>query len=124
LFTIVGGIALVVTIVGVYASIAYHVSQRAREFGVRIAFGATTRDVVRTVLGVGMRPVAVGIAVGIALALATGRLIATLLYDVSPYSAMTLSMVALLLGGVSVLAMLVPALRASKVDPLSALRAE
>jgi len=124
LFTIVGLIALVVTVVGVYASIAYHVSQRSREFGVRIAFGATTADVVRAVLTVGLRAVGVGIVLGATLAIATGRLIATLLYDVSPYAATTLLLVALILGGVSLIAMLVPALRASKVDPLSALRTE
>jgi predicted permease len=122
LFTIVGIIALVVTIVGVYASIAYHVSQRSREFGVRIAFGATTRDVVRTVLRVGMQPVCLGIALGVGLAVATGRLIATLLYDVSPYAITTLSMIAILLAVVSMIAMLVPALRASRIDPLNALR--
>src|SRR5207253_2900850 len=84
LFTGFGVLALIVAMVGVYSTIAYGVTQRTREFGVRIALGAQVADVLRLVLGEGLRTVAIGVGVGVLLALLGGRLIAALLYGIGP----------------------------------------
>ena len=124
LFTALGTVALMLTLIGVYSNVAYHVSQRTREFAVRVALGARLGDVVRAVTSVGLRPVFVGCAIGIALAFLTGRLIAGVLYKVSPHDPLLVGTVILLLLVVSVAAMLAPAWRASRVDPVVALREE
>jgi ABC-type antimicrobial peptide transport system permease subunit len=124
LFTAFGLLALVVALVGIYSTVAYGVSQRTHEFGVRIALGARIGDVLRQVVGEGLRTVAVGVVVGVALALAAGRLVAALLYGVSPADPLVLALVPGILLGVSALAALVPAWRASRVDPVTALRTE
>jgi predicted permease len=124
LFLLFGALAGVVAAVGVYSTVAYNVSQRTHEFGVRVALGAQVRDVVRHVLGDGLRTVVVGILIGVLLSLAAGKLVAALLYGVSPRDPVALTTVAVVLLVVAALAAFVPALRASRVDPLAALRSD
>lgn len=124
LFSVFGLLALVVAVVGIYSTTSYGVQQRIREFGVRIALGARLADIMTLVLGDGMRVVLVGVGVGIALALASGRLVASLLYGVRPSDPVTAIGVAALLLVTGILAGLAPALRAARVDPSNALRAE
>ena len=124
LFTAFGLLALVVSVVGIYSTVSYTVSQRTHEFGVRIALGARTTDVLRHVVARALRPVAVGAALGVALALAAGRLVASLLYGERPWDPAVLAVVAAALLVAAVPAALGPAWRASRVDPVSALRSE
>jgi predicted permease len=124
LFTLFGVLALAVAAVGIYSTISYGVSQRVHEFGVRAALGARTSDVVRHVLGGALRQVGLGVAAGIMLALAGGRLIAALLYGVRPSNPVILVAVAVVLLCVAAVAAFVPAWRAARVDPVIALRAE
>ena len=124
LFTLFGVLALTVAGIGVYSSVSYAVSQRTHEFGVRAALGATARDVIVHVLGSGLRTVFIGIAVGVGLALAAGRLVASLLYGVKPDDPRALIASAGILLVISTVATLAPAWRASRVDPVEALRAE
>ncbi len=124
LFTVLGLLGLTLSIVGVYSNVAYQVSQRTREFGVRIALGARTRDILRVVARGGMMPVAAGTGAGLVLAAVTGRLIASLLYGASPYDPVLLAVVVLILVTVSAIAMAGPAVRARRVDPVTVLRSE
>lgn len=124
LFTLFGVLAIIVAGIGVYSSVSYAVSQRTHEFGVRAALGATARDVIVHVLGSGLRTVLIGIAVGVGLALAAGRLVASLLYGVKPDDPRALIASAGILLVISIVATLAPAWRASRVDPVEALRAE
>jgi predicted permease len=124
LFTAFGLLALLVAVVGIYSTVSYGVSQRTHEFGVRIALGARIRDVLRQVLGEGLRTVAIGIAFGVVLALAAGRMIASLLYGVEPSDPAVLLLVTASLLFVAMLAALLPAWRAARVDPVTALREE
>src|SRR5262249_53690587 len=110
--------------VGVYSSVSYGVSQRTHEFGVRAALGATTRDVLSQVLGEGLRTVAIGAAAGIVLALAAGRLVASLLYGVKANDPAAMLGAATILLLIAAAASLKPAWRAAKADPIEALRAE
>ena len=124
LFTGVGVLALVVALVGIYSTVSYGVAQRTHEFGVRIALGAQLRDLVRQVVGEGVRMVLVGTVVGVLLALAAGRLVASLLYGVNPRDPVTMAVVAATMLVAAASAAVVPAWRASRVDPTTALRAE
>ena len=124
LFTVFGMLALVVAAIGIYSSVSYGVSQRVHEFGVRVALGARTSDVIQHVVGQGVRTVAFGIALGVVLTLAAGRLVASLLYGVSPADPVAMVAVVLLLLGVSIVAALSPAWRAARVDPMTALRTD
>jgi putative ABC transport system permease protein len=119
-----GATAVLLAAVGLYGVLAFVVSQRRREIGVRIALGATARDVIADVLGHGLRLAALGMIVGLALALAVTRLMSSLLFGISPTDVATFAGAALLLTAIAVVASLVPALRASRVDPLVALRDE
>ncbi|MFL6599601.1 MAG: ABC transporter permease [Chthoniobacterales bacterium] len=118
------GIALLLAAVGIYGAVAYSVAQRTGEIGVRIALGAQAADVLRLILGQGMMPVLIGLAAGIAAALALGRLLRTQLYQISPHNPTLLFTTAAVLALVALLACFVPARRAAHVDPIQALRAE
>ena len=124
LLGIFAGVAMVLATVGVYGAVAYTVGQRTGEIGVRMAFGAQTRDILRLVVDQGMRPVIVGLVVGLAAALALGRLIASQLYQTSAHSPLLLTAAMATLGLAALLACVVPARRASLVNPVDALRAE
>ena len=114
--------ALALSGVGLYGVIAYSVAQQAQEIGIRMALGAGGGDVVWMVLARGLRLAAAGTALGIAGAIAATRLIATFLYGLTPLDPWTYVGVTALLGGVALLASLLPARRAVKVDPVVALR--
>jgi predicted permease len=117
-------VALVLATVGVYGAIAYTIEQRIGEIGVRMAFGAETRDILRLVVDQGMRPVVVGLAAGLAAALALGRLIASQLYQTPAHSPLLLAATMAILGLAALVACVVPARRATLIDPMDALRAE
>ncbi|HZS16354.1 MAG TPA: ABC transporter permease [Candidatus Udaeobacter sp.] len=118
------GIALLLATVGIYGAVAYTVQQRTSEIGVRMALGAQAGDVVRLILRQGMTPVVLGLVVGLAAALALSRLIASQLFQTSAYNPMLLGVTATILGVAALLACLIPAWRASLVNPVEALRAE
>jgi hypothetical protein len=124
LFTLFGVLALVVSGIGIYSTVSYATNQRTKEFGVRIALGARGVDVVRQVLGDGLRTVVVGVVMGILMALAASRFIASLLYGIAPSDPGAMAIVTAVLLAVAALAALLPAWRAAKADPVSALRAE
>jgi putative ABC transport system permease protein len=117
-------IALVLATAGIYAVMAYFVTQRTREIGVRIALGAQWRDVLKLILRSGMTLVVLGLTIGLAGALALTRLMATLLFEVSPTDPITFGGVALCVILATLLACYIPARRATKVDPMVALRYE
>lgn len=118
------GIALLLAVVGIYGAVAYTVEQRTGEIGVRMALGAQTQDVLQLVVRQGMNPVLIGLVVGIAATFVVGRLIATQLYQVSPHNPLLLGATAALLAVAALLACLIPARRATLVDPIQALRTE
>ncbi|HEY5418372.1 MAG TPA: FtsX-like permease family protein, partial [Gemmatimonadaceae bacterium] len=124
LFSLFGVLALVVAAFGVYSTVSYDVSQRTHEFGVRAALGAQMADIVRHVLRDGLKTVLVGLVAGVMLAMGAGRVVASLLYGVPPRDPLALTVVAGALMAVAVGAALVPAWRASRADPLLALRNE
>ncbi len=116
--------ALLLALLGIYATLAYSVAQRTREIGVRMALGARAEGVVRLVVRQGMRLAGLGVVLGVAFALLLGRVIAGLLYGIAPHDPVTFVAVVGLLLGAALLACWIPARRASRVDPLIALRAE
>jgi predicted lysophospholipase L1 biosynthesis ABC-type transport system permease subunit len=124
LLTTFGGLALVLAAVGIYGVIAYGVAQRTAEIGLRLALGAPPRSVVRLLLSRGMGPVFVGLGIGLAVAFALSRLMTGLLYGTSPTDAPTFVAMAVLLAGVAMLAAYLPASRATRLDPLAALRSD
>lgn len=124
LFTIFGFLALIVAAVGIFSTLIHEIGQRRHELGVRAALGAGVTDIVRLVVGDGVRVVMVGATLGILLALAGGKLIASLLYGVAANDLSVFVLVAVVLLAVGTLASAIPAWRASRADPLEALRAE
>src|SRR5215475_5098308 len=124
LLRILGGLGLLLTAVGIYGVTAYIVAQRTREFGVRMALGARGRDLMKLVIRQGMWLVLIGVFIGMAASLAVSRLLKSFLFGLSAADPMTFGIIPLLLAAVALLACYVPARRATKVDPMIALRSE
>jgi putative ABC transport system permease protein len=124
MFVAFGGLALVLATIGLYSLIAYGVVQRMHELGVRVALGARGNDVVRLVVGQGIRLTLAGVAIGGGVALWAGRFVKPLLFDESARDPVVFAIVTVSLLGAALLACIVPALRATRVDPVTALRAE
>jgi putative ABC transport system permease protein len=117
-------VALMLTVVGIYGVISYSVSQRTREFGIRMALGAESRSVLRMVIYQGMKVTVVGLGLGLVGSLALARVLESLVFEVSPTDPVILASVVISLLAVAILACVVPARRATRVDPLIALRSE
>jgi putative ABC transport system permease protein len=117
-------VALLLGAIGIYGMLSYTMSQRAHEVGIRIALGAESRQVVRMVVGEGMRIIVIAVVIGLAGSLAATRLLRSQLFGVGPTDVLTFSVVTAILALVAVLACLLPARRASRVDPMIALRTD
>ena len=115
-------LALLLAAVGTYGVLSYQVTERRREIGIRMALGARREAVLRSVLGYGLKPTGIGLLAGLASAVALTRLMETLLFEVRPTDPATLLSVAAMITFVAAVACLVPALRATRVDPMAALR--
>ena len=121
---IFAGVALLLSVVGLYSVIAYAVTQRTGEIGLRMALGAQREEVVSLILRSGLRLVTLGLLLGLGVAVGVGRLMASLLYQVQPLDPFVYGGVAVLFAAVATVACLVPALRAARIDPLVAMRAD
>jgi putative ABC transport system permease protein len=121
---IFAGMAVLLAVMGIYGVMSYFVSERTREIGIRVALGARPVDVFGLVGGMGLKLAAIGVAVGLALAFGLTRLIARFLFGVKPADPLTYAVVAAVLIAVALLASYIPARRATKVDPMTALRYE
>ena len=124
LLGIFAGVALLLASIGIYGAVAYTVEQRTGEIGVRMALGAQTRDVLRLVVNQGMRPVVAGLVIGMAAAFALGRLLTSQLFEVSAHNPALLGGATIMLAAIALVACLLPARRATLVDPVQALRTE
>jgi ABC-type lipoprotein release transport system permease subunit len=123
-FATIGAVGLLLAAVGVYGVLSYSVSQRTQEIGVRVALGANRGDVLKLVVGQGLMLACIGVAIGLALAAFGAPLAQSLLYNVSPFDPFTFTVVSVFLLSVAFLASFIPARRATRVDPLVALRGE
>ncbi|HET9800568.1 MAG TPA: FtsX-like permease family protein, partial [Chthoniobacterales bacterium] len=117
-------VALILAAIGIYGAVAYSVEQRTGEIGVRMALGAQTRDVLRLIINQGMKPVVIGLAIGIVAAFGLGRLLKSQLFEVSANNPALLGCATIILAAIALLACLLPARRATLVDPVQALRTE
>jgi putative ABC transport system permease protein len=124
LFVVFGFAALLLAAIGLYAVMAFSVSRRSREVGIRIALGARTAHVLRMVFGTGLLQLGIGLTLGLGLAALLSRLVAAILFDVTPRDPSTFGAVVAVLVATGLLACYIPARRAAKVDPLAAMRAE
>jgi putative ABC transport system permease protein len=124
LLTVFSLVALVIAAVGIYGVMAYSVVQRTGEFGIRMALGAQQKDVLRLVLMQGGKLIGLGLIVGLAATLAASRAMGSMLFNTSAQDPLTLGTITVLLGFVALVACLLPASRATKVNPIEALRAE
>jgi len=118
------GLALLLAAVGIYSVLAYSVRQRVREIGVRMALGAQLRDVLRLIILEGMKPTALGLVIGVVVALLFARVVSSLIFGVSARDVATYISVSALLGSIALLASAIPAWRATRVDPMKTLREE
>lgn len=117
-------LALLLAAAGIYSVLSFAVRRRVREIGIRVALGADTKDILRLVVTEGMKPALLGLALGVAGALALGRAVASFIYGIAPYDPLTFAAVAALLAAVALLASLLPAYRAARIEPTRALREE
>ena len=117
-------LAVILAAIGIYSVLSYSVKRRVSEIGIRMALGARVADVLRLVVIEGMKPALLGVAIGAVVALAFGRVMASLIYEVKPSDPITFLSVGILLAGVALLASVIPAYRATRVDPMAALRYE
>ena len=124
LLAVFAATALVLAVVGLYGALSYVVSQRQREIGVRVALGAGTRDIRRLVVSLGMTPALIGLAAGLVVAIAAGRGIQSMLFDVAPTDLTTFASVLVVMGGSALMACVLPAGRAARIDPAVTLRSE
>ncbi len=124
LLAVFAGLALLLGAVGIFSVLSYAVKQRSREIGIRMALGAPSGNVLRLIVMEGMKPTLLGLGIGLAGALAMGRVLASLVYGVRATDIMTFAAVAVLLLAVGLLACLVPAYRATRVQPVKTLREE
>lgn len=124
LLGVFAGLAVLLAAIGIYSVLSYSVRQRVPEIGIRLALGARLSDVLRLVMIEGMKPALLGVVIGIGGALALGRVVASLVFQVKPSDPLTFAGVVVLLGMIALLACLIPAYRASRVDPVVALRNE
>jgi putative ABC transport system permease protein len=118
------GLALLLAAAGIYGVLSYTVRRRAREIGIRMAMGASQSDILRLVVGDGMKPILIGVAIGLTAAVALSRLVASLVFGVPPTDPLTFTVVAVLLVVVGIVANTLPAYRATRVEPLRTLREE
>jgi len=119
-----GAVALALAVVGIFGVVSYVAAQRTREIGVRMALGAQAREIVGLVIGQGMRPVGAGIVIGLGGAFGVTRFMKKLLFGVAPLDALTFTIVVLVVATIGLIACWIPARRATRVDPLTALRSE
>jgi ABC-type antimicrobial peptide transport system permease subunit len=124
LLTVFGAVALSLAAIGIYGIMSYAVKRRTREIGIRMALGGTPGDVVRLVVGQGMRLAVIGLGVGLVAALAATKLMADMLFGITPRDPVTFGTIAGLLTGVALIASWIPARRAVQTDPTTALRTE
>jgi ABC-type antimicrobial peptide transport system permease subunit len=124
LLSIFGGVALLLAAIGIYGVMAYAVAQRTREIGIRLALGAERSDILTMIVRRGLTLALVGAGIGLALAFSLTRVVKTLLFGISATDPLTFSAISILLVAVALLASYFPARRATKVDPMSALRNE
>ena len=124
LFSAFGVLAFAVAMIGVFSTVSYTVSQRTHEFGIRMTLGATIGDVLRAVVSRAMQPVVAGLVIGIVVAAVGSRALASLLFEVSPTNPAVMIGAAVVLLASAILASIIPAMRASRVDPVVALRVE
>jgi ABC-type antimicrobial peptide transport system permease subunit len=124
LLWIFAGSALLIAIAGIYGLLAYNVSQRTRDIGLRMALGATRSNVVQSVLQHAVLLLAIGVLIGVVAAVSAGSVLRSFLYGVVPYDVSTIIVVSLLLLGCGLIASYIPARRASRIDPMKALRWE
>ncbi len=124
MLTVFGGLALLLASMGLYGVASYSVSQRTREIGVRMALGARPSSVLGLVLGQGMTLVAAGLVIGLVAAYAAAGFMSSLVVGVSTHDPMTFGVTAAALGGIALLASYIPARRATRIDPLIALRTD